>query len=576
MIKFSYMGVCKLKVSALIAFGVFLVFSFPLSSQNRISSREMEQAIRLYQEGKDNDAMDRFMNILIKGSPAEKSLANEYINKITMRMNTGIDTGGNDSVDSSVREVPQEKDVKPKIETKSYLDEKTTKSSEVFEKVVTTPTLNGDVASKILEKINEMRREVLLTMSKISAFKVFLKDQNTPVAILIDEDEIFSSGATFKPKAIEYLQNLSALFFTTGKANIVLLPRGSATGEIEIASIRRAIAVSSYLTSRGISPSRLSVNLTGANVVIPKQVNNVNGLLFIFYYDKEMALKGEDDMKTGGPKVSMGIYPPVISAYKDEGAIIEFSVLEGSGGLPTWKFEIFRVNQDNSMLAIQTVEGYGSKYNQTFFNGREKFFGAYYPWGRYVFSITATDMNGKETSEKRFLLLKPSPQEEKKISVASSTGKTLSKPAVSSKKPTVAPKLKPSTSKGLKKASLAKSVKDKKKANEIDEKAPSYESSEQVVYKIYFDQGNYEITPNSKKKLETIASTMDNYPDSKIEITGYAYKKETNPLSVAKKRAAVVKKELVNKYGLDPKAIKQKTFVSKTLKTIVEVKLIQE
>ncbi len=567
----------KFKLSAFLAFQIFLIFAFPLSSQNRISSREMEQAIRLYQEGKDNDAMDRFMDILIKGSPSEKSLANEYINKITMRMNTGIDSGGNDNPDSSVREVPKEKDVKPKIETKSYLDKEVPKETEPKKDVSAAPASNQDAASKIFKKIEEMRREILLNMSKINAFKVFLKDQNTPAAVLLNEDEIFSSGATFKPKAIEDLQNLSALFFATGRANIMLLPKGGATGEIEIASIRRAIAVNSYLTSRGISPSRLSVNLTGANVIIPKEVNSVNGLLCIFYYDKDKSLKGEDDMKTGGPKVSMGIYPPAISAYKDEGAVIEFSVFEGSGGSPTWKFEIFRVNQDNSMVPIQTVEGQGAKYNQTFFNGREKFFGAYYPWGRYIFSITAADMNGKETSEKRFLLLKPSPEEEKKMSASSSAGKTLSKPAAAANKNASVSKSKSATVKAVKNSSKTKAAKPAKKAEDSEsEGAPAEEPSEQVVYKIYFTQGKYEITPNSKKKLETIASTMDNYPDSKIEITGYAYKKEANPASAAKKRADVVRKEFVNKYGLDPKTIKQKTSVSATLKTIVEVKLIQE
>ena len=46
-------------------------------------SREMQQAITLYREGKNSDAMDRFMEILVNGTPEEKALANEYISKIT-------------------------------------------------------------------------------------------------------------------------------------------------------------------------------------------------------------------------------------------------------------------------------------------------------------------------------------------------------------------------------------------------------------------------------------------------------------------------------------------------------------
>ena len=52
----------------------------------------MEQAIRLYHEGEDTEAMDRLMAILVRGTPSEKALANEYITKITLRMNTGVNT----------------------------------------------------------------------------------------------------------------------------------------------------------------------------------------------------------------------------------------------------------------------------------------------------------------------------------------------------------------------------------------------------------------------------------------------------------------------------------------------------
>ena len=85
-----------------------LVFSgdIRLNSQSRKSynglSRNMEQAIRLYHNGQDNDAMDRFMDILIKGTPSEKSLANEYISRITLRMNSGVSYPGAASKSSPV------------------------------------------------------------------------------------------------------------------------------------------------------------------------------------------------------------------------------------------------------------------------------------------------------------------------------------------------------------------------------------------------------------------------------------------------------------------------------------------
>ena len=49
-------------------------------------SRSMQQAVRLYQDGKYHDAMDRFMDVLVNGTPAERSIANDYINKINQKM----------------------------------------------------------------------------------------------------------------------------------------------------------------------------------------------------------------------------------------------------------------------------------------------------------------------------------------------------------------------------------------------------------------------------------------------------------------------------------------------------------
>ncbi|UPT75911.1 MAG: hypothetical protein M0D55_09715 [Elusimicrobiota bacterium] len=57
-------------------------------------SRPMRVAVRFYEQGEDIQAMDRFMEILTKGDPSERSMANEYINLITHRMNTSGGKGG--------------------------------------------------------------------------------------------------------------------------------------------------------------------------------------------------------------------------------------------------------------------------------------------------------------------------------------------------------------------------------------------------------------------------------------------------------------------------------------------------
>ena len=37
---------------------------------------KMQRAIQLYEKGKDDEAMDIFMEVLVRGDPAEKALAN--------------------------------------------------------------------------------------------------------------------------------------------------------------------------------------------------------------------------------------------------------------------------------------------------------------------------------------------------------------------------------------------------------------------------------------------------------------------------------------------------------------------
>ena len=56
-------------------------------------SREMRLGVRYYEKGEDLQAMDRFMEVLTKGDPGERAMANDYINRITRRMNTGREPG---------------------------------------------------------------------------------------------------------------------------------------------------------------------------------------------------------------------------------------------------------------------------------------------------------------------------------------------------------------------------------------------------------------------------------------------------------------------------------------------------
>src|SRR3989339_360875 len=144
----------KLKFPAAAAVFAVLVFfggnfsELPAQPDSRAGlSRSTEQAIRLYHEGQDNEAMDRFMDILVKGTPSEKSLANSYISRITLRMNTGIpsqkdpgtDGGVLKEVESAkqvqVRQQPGFKDLAPSEEEAAAQEEPEAQKTRIADKI---------------------------------------------------------------------------------------------------------------------------------------------------------------------------------------------------------------------------------------------------------------------------------------------------------------------------------------------------------------------------------------------------------------------------------------------------------
>jgi outer membrane protein OmpA-like peptidoglycan-associated protein len=570
-------------------------------------SRSMEQAIRLYHEGQDTEAMDRFMDILVKGTPSEKALANEYITKITLRMNTGVNTIKDAGAEptaltqvSPARPAAQEPVVGMKAQSRE-MDE--------IEAADEAPADEKDrVAEKVAAKIAAMRRDLLLELGKTEAVRLYMGD-GMPKALTLAPDYFFTADAAFRPGSDKLLNSLAALIFTLGKANCLILPEGSAEGDVKIKSIRRAIALNSFLESRGISKSRLEVNLTGTDVRFPKELTAISGLIILFDYDKQPRLQDLEDMRTKGPKVSLGIYPTAIAVHSGEGAIVEFAAFESPKGQPSWKFQIYEIQKDGSRLLLQEISGSGPQYNQSFWNGRKKFFGAPYPSGKYMFTVTAADMEGRETSISRLLLIKPTPEEEKAAQARTAAQKAASAETVSKAGVKTRSLSKTGTGmkagktlggagvkgKALKGAAGRKRVSSKAPAKKAKRKAePEAEApdgaepsgqdapaeapsqpqvSGQVSYKIYFKENTTILTENSEKKLAQVAETLGYYPMANIQLTGYAYTGEANAEATAESRVNYVAARLAEKYKIDKARMEISSNVSDTPKSIVEIRM---
>lgn len=592
-----------------------LAFILPLALGGQVSllnsqtgsgaglSRSMEQAIRLYHDGQDNEAMDRFMDILVKGTPSEKALANEYISKITMRMNSGVTTvRDRGSEEGAMKEVPGMKErqapARQSEPSREYLPPSEAEAAEA----ASEQGQRERMTAKISERIGDMRRNLMMELGKSDAVRVY-SGESLPKAITLNSSFFFANETAFKPAATALLANLAGLIFTLGKANCLILPEGTVENDVKIRSIRRAIALSSYFASRGVSPSRIDVNLTGGEIKFPKELNNLSGIVILLNYDKEPRLTRIDDVQANkGPKVSLGIYPTGISTQKNEGSLVEFSVFDSPSGKPTWKFEIFAVQADNTLVQLQKMEGYGAQYNQSYWNGRKNFFGAAYPSGKYMFSVTASDPEGHETSMRKLLIIKPTPEEERAmLARQAAAARPAPRPAV---KPTVLAKGKAARGKaaagapkkGAKGAvsrlkPLSKKTAAEKPAEPPAEDAPIMEEppkrgpaaeepqegtafSGQMSYKIYFREDTDIVTVNSEKKLSQVADTMNYYPKAKVKLVGYAYSGEDNSQAMAEKRANYVANRLSAKYKIEKERIEVATQIADTPKSIVEIMMV--
>lgn len=560
-------------------------------------TRSMEQGIRLYHDGQDNEAMDRFMEILTKGTPSEKSLANEYIQKITLRLNTGVgtlrDKGPGAGSLSDVEEVKQ-----TQVRKTVHPEEQVTEEEGIEKDAAAAKIAQKErVSEKIAARIAVMRRSALLELQRYESVKIYMGGE-LPKAITINASAFFMNETVFKPGVTPVLSNLAGLIFTLGKAGCLILPEGSVQNDLKIKNIRQALALNSYLISRGISPARIDVHLTGSDVKFPRELTNISGLVILFSYENEQRLVDPEEVSPRGPKVSLGIYPTAIATRNNEGAIVEFSVLAPRNGTPSWKFQIYSVQKDSNLLLLQEISGTGAQYNQSFWNARKNFFGAPYPAGKYQFALTAADVEGRENTIRRLLVVKPEPGEEKAPQpkmTSVNTATTLKTTALKPGKALLKNKL-PSKF-GKKGKAGAASLKNKPAAARKAAKPPpktaatsdgalaaSAEAavsgeaqtavSGQVSYKIYFKENSAIVTANSEKKLYQVAETLNYYPMSKVTLTGYAYSGEPNADTMAENRVNYVVSRLTEKYKIDKERLDAQTKVSDTPKTLVEIKLV--
>lgn len=414
-------------------------------------SRPMRTAIHFYEQGDDMQAMDRFMEILTKGDPSERSMANEYINLITHRMNSGGGAGGAPAPKPAAAAeepanatAPAAPVAAPKpsgasggeivSEGASAPSRRPTRLDAIDEpeaagrkapKAPARATRGDDMSSsnkslmrkEIKSRLHSAQERSLADLKGAAGVRVVMRENGDPEAIGIPSPVLFQSGISFQKDAVRILDPLTKLVFALGSTQVLILPEGTAMGDAKVLDMRRTMGISSALYQAGVAPPRVRVNLLNTQVDIPKGLIDFKGVVIVFLYDQPMQLAVESAVGDElGPPISLGVFPPQIRPSRSQGAIIEFSVSDPPAGLVSWKFQLLQPSKDGTELAaLQEVVGGGPVFHQIFWNGRQNYFGNSLPAGRYECVLSALDAKNRQRTLHRWIQVLPDEGEPEKM-----------------------------------------------------------------------------------------------------------------------------------------------------------------
>ena len=442
-------------------------------------SRPMRTAVRFYEQGDDVAAMDRFMEILTKGDPSERSMANEYINLITHRMNTVGGKSGDPAPKPGVSMTepvngtpggpshpPTRMDPAGDAEAKAARNNPATivegeaasagrnarmdldedgsrpnarrKAAPAHSRIDDMPAANKALMRKeIRARLRSAVEKSLADIRSIEGVRAVMRENGDPEAIGIPSSLLFQAGIGFQPGAAKILDPLTKLIFALGTTQAVILPEGTAVGDAKVLDMRRTMGISSHLFNAGVAPPRVRVNLLNTQVDIPKGFLDFKGVVIVFVYNQPLNLVVESAVGDElGPPISLGVYPPAFRPSRGQGVIVEFSVSDPPAGLVSWKFQLLQPSHDGAELApLQDVVGGGPVFHQIFWNGKQNYFGEGLPQGRYECVLTAIDAKNRQRSLHRWIQVLDDAGSNDKLLAAAADEKATSVEKVASGKP---------------------------------------------------------------------------------------------------------------------------------------------
>ncbi len=513
-------------------------------------SKTMQAGIRAYDQGKDSEAMDHFMEVLSSGEPSERAMANDYLNLITQRMYSGASIHPPIVGQKPLAPPTVARPAPPKARLEPSQDRR-------------------EVMKREIElKIREQVRRFLAELENHPEIRIVMADSQNPRALGIPTSLFFDKDIRFKKTALAMLKSLTGLVYNLGGTQVSILPEGLSTGETKILDMRRTMGISSHLTVSGISPARVRVNLLLSQVDLPKALADFRGIIVLFTYNQPLTLSTDAvTFDESGPPISLGVWPERFRGDRGEGAIIEFSIQEPPAGLMSWKFQLRQsAGAAGGLRPLQEVVGTAPVFHQIFWNGKKSYFGQDLAPGRYEAVLSATDARNRTRTLHRWISLEGASV----VSVSTQPAKPppavkaaprrlydaqINLPAVRGqrKAKNIATKPRP----GFVKTVLPRAAPTAAVAGSSDSTpaAPAAATIGTVSYKIAFAKGTQQMSAEGDQTVTRLAEVLERYPREGLELVGYAGSSETGASELARNRAEMVSALLVNKYGVDPKRI---------------------
>lgn len=272
-------------------------------------SLNMETAIHFYEIGDDVQAMDGFMDILTKGDPSERPMANEYLNLITRRM---VGTKAEASMARSETTLPSNPPSAPR--TNPVEEEAAPRPEGRVSRTLRIEEMSGAnkalMRKEIRARLRAAENKSIAELRELEGVRIVMRNNGDPAAIGIPTPLLFESGISFQHEAHRVLDPLTKLVFALGSTQVVTLPEGTSLGDAKVLDMRRTMGISAHLYQAGVAPPRVRVNLLSTQIDIPKALQDFKGVVVVFVYDQPMVLAVDSAVGDElGPPISLGVFP---------------------------------------------------------------------------------------------------------------------------------------------------------------------------------------------------------------------------------------------------------------------------